>query len=118
MYHELQIKKLILTIFKGFFVQNQEGSLLTQWWNSQTGEAQYIDFTNAEAKEWFVSRLRKLEADHGIDALKFDAGETSWAPQIAKLYGDVESSPQSLTSEYVRACATFGDAIEVRTGWR
>lgn len=42
----------------------------------------------------------------------------SWAPQVPVLSGDVEEAPNLLTADYVRACATFGDLIEVRSGFR
>ncbi|KAI4463784.1 glycosidase family 31 [Holotrichia oblita] len=63
------------------------------------------------------ARLQNLRNNHGFDTYKFDAGETSWAPQTPNLYGDVEKLPSSMTAEYVRACAIFGDYIEVRAGW-
>ncbi|KAI4463778.1 glycosidase family 31 [Holotrichia oblita] len=100
-----------------FFAKNEMGSILTSWWNSGTDEALLLDFTNAEAREWFVYRLQNLRNNHGFDTYKFDAGETSWAPQTPNLYGDVEKLPSSMTAEYVRACAIFGDYIEVRAGW-
>ncbi|GJQ75090.1 hypothetical protein Trydic_g9703 [Trypoxylus dichotomus] len=107
-----------IAIRNNFLAKSRNGSLLTSWWNSGEDEAQLLDFTNAEAREWFVSRLRHLQEAHGIDAFKFDAGETSWAPQVAKLYGDIETSPNMMTSDYVRACATFGELVEVRSGWK
>ncbi len=36
-----------------------------------------LDVTNPEAVAWFVYRLRKLQAETGIDGFKFDAGESS-----------------------------------------
>ncbi|KAK9753476.1 Glycosyl hydrolases family 31 [Popillia japonica] len=101
-----------------FFAKNEQNSVLTSWWNSETNEALLLDFTNAEVSEWFVYRLQNLREKHGIDTFKFDAGETSWAPQTPILYGDVEKLPADMTAQYVRACATLGEYIEVRTGWR
>lgn len=63
---------------------DHEGNPDTQWWNSKKGEAAYIDFTNPAAADWYETRLRKLLADSGIDSYKFDAGESSWAPQVSK----------------------------------
>nr|XP_022906258.1 uncharacterized family 31 glucosidase KIAA1161 [Onthophagus taurus] len=100
-----------------YFIKNFEGSVLTSWWNSNTSEAQHVDFTNPEARQWFVDGLKILRWIYNIDAFKFDAGETSWAPQIPDLTGDVELSPSLLTETYVRMCAEFGELIEVRTGW-
>lgn len=55
---------------------------------------------------------------HGIDSFKFDAGETTWAPQVSVLSSDIEMAPNSLTSDYVRTCANYGGLIEVRAGFR
>lgn len=51
-----------------------------------------------------------------MDSFKFDAGETSWAPRGPRLLGTVASSPNSLTSAYIRTVAQFGDMVEVRSG--
>lgn len=65
---------------------NYNGNPDTEWWNSKKGESAYIDFTNPAAADWYETRLRKLLVDTGIDSYKFDAGETSWAPQVSKSY--------------------------------
>lgn len=56
---------------KGYFVVNSTGHTDTQWWNSKKGEAAYIDFTNSAAREWFLSRLRKLKEENKFDGFKF-----------------------------------------------
>lgn len=68
----------------GYLVLDQSGSPVTQWWDSETGQAGAIDFTKPEAAEWFSNRLRKLQTDAGIDSFKFDAGESSWIPKVSK----------------------------------
>lgn len=102
----------------GFLVKDLNGNDLTKWWNSNENEATYLDFTNIEVQEWFVARLKALQKAHGIDSFKFDAGETSWAPTISQLYGDVEKMPNVLSVDYVRTCAQLGDLVEVRTAWK
>ncbi|KAK4887086.1 hypothetical protein RN001_003357 [Aquatica leii] len=102
----------------GFLVKDLNGSDLTQWWNSNSKQATYLDFSNLEVQEWFIERLQALQKNHGIDSFKFDAGETTWAPTISKLYGDVETTPNSLSADYVRTCAQFGDLVEVRSAWK
>lgn len=99
-------------------MKNEEGSVLTKWWNSDGLNAQYLDFTNGEVREWFLDRLKLLQKTYGIDSFKFDAGETSWAPQVPVLSGDIEEAPNQLTADYVRTCAMFGDMIEIRSGFR
>ncbi|KAF5297324.1 hypothetical protein FQA39_LY12163 [Lamprigera yunnana] len=115
----LNCKKYLETARKyGFLAKNLDGSDLTQWWNSGKKEATYLDFSNAEVQEWFIERLKTLQQKHGIDSFKFDAGETTWAPNISELWSDVENIPNSISKDYVRTCAKFGDLIEVRTGWK
>lgn len=77
-----------------------------------------IDFTNPAAVEWWVSRLKLLQ-ELGIDSFKFDAGETSWLPQVPTLNASFELQPSIFTQEYVRILAdNFDNNIEVRVGWR
>ncbi|XP_058446154.1 myogenesis-regulating glycosidase-like isoform X2 [Malaya genurostris] len=103
---------------KGFLVKshNQSIGYNTKWWNSGENEASYINFNNPSAVEWFRQRLQELR-EQGIDSFKFDAGETSWAPEDPDVEGSTALLPSSMTTNYVRMCAAFGPMIEVRTGW-
>uniref|UniRef100_A0A7G3AJ38 Putative maltase glucoamylase n=1 Tax=Lutzomyia longipalpis TaxID=7200 RepID=A0A7G3AJ38_LUTLO len=74
----------------GYFVLDHNGKEDTQWWNSEQGEAAYIDFTNPEAANWYTSRLHKLLEDTGIDSFKFDAGESSWQPDVSSLANNIK----------------------------
>lgn len=103
---------------KGFLVLNEEGSPDTSWWNSNETIAAYIDFTNPEAVAWWSGRVQELLKTYNIDSVKFDAGESSWSPQIPVQSGDVDLHPHNIVEAYVRACAQFGDMIEIRTGSR
>ena len=100
---------------KGYFVKNTEGSAETTWWN---GKASIIDFTNPNAAEWFTSRLKVILEEDGIDSFKFDAGETSFLPQLPVLNGRAEENPGIFTKKYVSTVSQFGPMIEVRTGQR
>nr|AHH86056.1 glycoside hydrolase family 31 [Phaedon cochleariae] len=101
----------------GYFVVDSNNKTNGSWWNSN--DAHQIDFTNPQAAEWWSARLRKLQANVGIDSFKFDAGETDYGPQPS-VYRSVpqEAVPNILTSSYIRTCAKFGDLIEVRSAWR
>lgn len=88
----------------------------TQWWNSKTGEAAYIDFTKSEAQEWFKERLKRLQTEDGIDSFKFDAGESSWVPNDPILNISTNFSPSQITRDYVRTVGSFGPMVEVRSG--
>jgi alpha-glucosidase (family GH31 glycosyl hydrolase) len=108
---------LVLTKnLKGYFVKSEDGGDETSWWDGNP--AHYIDFTNEDAAQWYIDRLKLVQEKHGIDGFKFDSGETDFTPSNPVFKGDVELSPNSITSTYVRTCATFGGLIEVRSGSR
>lgn len=100
---------------KGYFVRNAENDTKVQWWN---GEASAIDFTNPEAVAWWTERLEKLRTDSGIDSFKFDAGESSFLPQVPVLTGDISVQPNLYSQKYVEAASKFGKMIEVRVGFQ
>ncbi|XP_055697883.1 myogenesis-regulating glycosidase-like [Phlebotomus papatasi] len=102
----------------GYLVKDHNGNVDTQWWNSEKGEAAYIDFTNPEAAAWYTGRLRKLLEDTGIDSYKFDAGESSWQPDDPILNSPLEEHPLSVTTDYIRTVAEFGPIVEVRSGFK
>lgn len=100
-------------------VKDRTGSTDTQWWNSKTGEAAYIDFTNAAAAQWFYDRLAALQVATGIDSFKFDAGESSWSPKDSVFStGTPQQHPMIITSEYIKTVSKFGPIVEVRSGFR
>ncbi|XP_012285378.1 myogenesis-regulating glycosidase [Orussus abietinus] len=100
----------------GYFVKNLQGKVQMQWW--QGSDAATVDFTNPKAVQWWVGRLKNL-VKLGIDSFKFDAGEISWLPQVPSLIGPLDQQPGIFTKDYVNALAkNFGNAIEVRVGWR
>ncbi|CAG9790744.1 unnamed protein product [Diatraea saccharalis] len=89
----------------------------TSWWNDNKTTTAYIDFTKPEARNWYIDRLKKLKNETGIDSFVFDAGETSWSPQIPELQGNIRDQPGVITADYVRAAAQLGPSVEVRTGY-
>ncbi|XP_045501159.1 myogenesis-regulating glycosidase-like [Colias croceus] len=103
---------------KGYLVLNEEGSPDTTWWNNNGSIPGYIDFTNPEASKWYTTRVQDLIETYDIDTLKFDAGESSWSPQIPVQNGDIDLHPGHIVQSYVRAVAEFGPMIEVRSGMR
>ncbi|XP_063539892.1 myogenesis-regulating glycosidase-like [Cydia strobilella] len=103
---------------KGYLVLNEEGSPDSTWWNNNGSLPGYIDFTNLEAAAWYSSRLQDLIDTYDIDTLKFDAGESSWSPQIPVQNGDIDLHPGHIVLTYVREVAKFGPAIEIRSGMR
>lgn len=101
---------------KGRLVADHTGNVLTQWWNSGTGEAAYIDFTKTAVAQWYYDHLKALLASSGVDSYKFDAGETSWSPPDPVLNATGKEIPSKLTTDYVRTVAKFGSLVEVRAG--
>ncbi|KAL4713793.1 hypothetical protein ACJJTC_012310 [Scirpophaga incertulas] len=102
----------------GYLVLNEEGSADTSWWNNNGSTPGYIDFTNPEASMWFTKRVEELITVYDINSVKFDAGESSWSPQVPVQNGDIYLHPGHIVNSYVRAVATFGPMIEVRSGMR
>ncbi|XP_049871920.1 myogenesis-regulating glycosidase-like [Pectinophora gossypiella] len=102
----------------GYLVLNEEGSPDSSWWNNNGTVPGYIDYTNPAAAEWYSNRLRTLLETYDIDSFKFDAGESSWSPQIPVQPGDIDLHPSYIVQSYVRTVAEFGPMIEVRAGMR
>lgn len=129
-----------------YLITAEDGSIFTSWWNNNGSRASHFDFTNPEAKSWWIKQILDLKNTYGLDSFKFDAGESGWTPQVFnsiyysllsinfKLFlkfafiffkfkipiqtGDVYEHPSHLTIDYVRAVAEFGPMIEVRSGQR
>lgn len=73
---------LCASLLTSYLVLNEAGSPDTSWWNNNGSVPAYIDFTNPAAAEWWASRLRTLQQKYDIDSFKFDAGESSFSPQV------------------------------------
>nr|CAD7400045.1 unnamed protein product [Timema cristinae] len=98
-----------------YLVKNTNGSTLNSWWDGVGGA---VDFSKTEAVDWWVERLRNVSKENGIDSFKFDAGETSWLPQLPVLNVSEGMNPIGYTSKYVRAVSQFGSFVEVRSAQR
>jgi alpha-glucosidase (family GH31 glycosyl hydrolase) len=85
------------------------------WWNQPPVAA--LDVTNPEAVEWFVGRLKALQAATGIDGFKFDAGEPCFLPRNPQTHAPL-TTPADYTRLYVKNVAGqfAGGVSEVRTG--
>ncbi|XP_059062090.1 myogenesis-regulating glycosidase-like [Achroia grisella] len=101
---------------KGYLIMSEYGSVETSWWNDNDTTTAYIDFTKPDARKWYTDRLDLLRSSYGIDSFKFDAGESSWTPQIPVLQGDKRDQPGIITAEYIRAVSKYGPMVEVRSG--
>jgi alpha-glucosidase len=62
---------------KGYLIK-QKGSdtpAMVGWWN---GFSACLDLTNPGAVAYFVSQLKSMQAEYGIDGFKFDAGDNQF----------------------------------------
>ncbi|NDW19178.1 glycoside hydrolase [Dysgonomonas sp. 216] len=61
---------------KGYLIKNKNGKpAILNWWN---GQSACYDFTNPDATTHFISILKKMQQEYGIDGFKFDAGDNSF----------------------------------------
>lgn len=89
-----------------YLVLNEEGSPDTTWWNNNGSVPGYIDFTNPEAADWFSDRVRNVIETYDIDTVKFDAGESSWSPQVQIVYDDGDGD-EALSYFFIIALKCF-----------
>lgn len=97
--------------------RNSKGQLAgVTWWDGVGG---IIDFSTLSAADWFVGRLKKLQAETKIHSFKFDAGEVGWYGSDFNFTDSfVGENPSLMTLRYVFACARMGGSIEVRSAYR
>ncbi|XP_068622815.1 myogenesis-regulating glycosidase-like [Battus philenor] len=102
----------------GYLVVDETGKPATSWWNNNGSVPGFVDFTNPAAAEWWYDRVRALLDTYDIDSVKFDAGESSFTPQVAVQTGDIDLQPHHIVEAYARTAARFGNMVEVRAGFR
>ncbi|XP_050718543.1 myogenesis-regulating glycosidase-like isoform X2 [Eriocheir sinensis] len=100
---------------QGYLIKDSTGTTqLTHWWQGNSAGA--VDFTNEDARSWWLQRILDLQQQTGIDSFKFDAGETSWLPENYTLGVDERLWPNFFTYKYVESVAQFGNMVETRVG--
>lgn len=62
---------------KGFLIKKKGSTepAMIDWWN---GYSACYDFTNPNSVDYFVSILKQLQTEYGIDGFKFDAGDNQF----------------------------------------
>ncbi|MDR1755465.1 MAG: glycoside hydrolase family 31 protein [Culturomica sp.] len=101
---------------KGYLLKRKGSDIpaVIHWWN---GQSACFDFTNPEAVRYYVSALRKVQADYGIDGFKFDAGDNSfYHPAYVESY-----RKEAMSVDHTLAWMKIGLEFpfnEYRAGWR
>ncbi len=99
---------------KGYLIKDQKGgTALIKWWN---GYSACYDFTNPQAASYFVSLLKQMQQDYGIDGFKFDAGDNSFYNKEMRSYKE-----NTLSVDHTQAWARMGlefPVNEFRAGWK
>lgn len=99
-----------------YFVQLEDGQPGPfDWW--QPTQAVALDVMNPKACAWFVSQLRRLCDEYGIDGFKFDAGEPCFLPKGSRLHNELVT-PNDYTRAWIHNVASHFPVSEVRSGVR
>ncbi len=100
---------------RGYLIRHPaDGSpYLVRWWQGYGG---VLDLTNPEAVAWWLSELRALQAETGVDGFKFDAGEANFIPPDAICYA--REPRRRYADRYTEFVADHFAYTEVRAGWR
>jgi Alpha-glucosidases, family 31 of glycosyl hydrolases len=100
---------------KGYLIKNKNGKpAILSWWN---GQSACYDFTNPDATKHFVSILKKMQQDYGIDGFKFDAGDNSFytGKDLVSYKKDAISVDHTLAWAKIGLEFPFN---EYRAGWK
>lgn len=86
---------------KGFLVKNKNTHrpAIIAWPN---GYSACYDMSHPEAFDHFVRKLRKLQAEYGIDGFQFDAGPVSPDTDSDFLFHDKNATPATMCENWAR----------------
>jgi len=100
---------------RGYLIRHPANNspYLVRWWQGYGG---VLDLTNPEAVAWWLSELRSLQAETGVDGFKFDAGEANFIPPDAICYA--REPRRRYADRYTEFVADHFAYAEVRVGWR
>lgn len=94
-FRDLQAKKLLLQDNRGdqgLSWEKADKPAIIPWWN---GYSAVLDFTNPDAKSWFLSRLAHMVGTYHLDGFKFDAGDAEFYPGNALSFKKVSPNEHS-----------------------
>lgn len=99
---------------KGFLIKNKQGEVdLIRWWN---GASACFDFTNEEARKYFVNYLKEQQKKYGIDGYKFDAGDFNFYNPQTQIYSQADALP----TDHLKGWTLVGKQFpfnEFRASW-
>jgi len=88
---------------------------IIKWWN---GQSAVFDFTNPDARSYFINELRNMQQSYGIDGFKFDGGDNQFYDRKDLVsYGNKHLN----SVEHTRAWSEIGLHFpfnEYRAGWQ
>lgn len=97
-----------------YLIKDKNGRpALINWWN---GTSNCYDFTNPEAKAYFVDYLKGIQAKYGVDGFKFDAGDIHFYTPLTQSYYKADAVP----TDHMLAWSEIGLAFpynEYRATW-
>ncbi len=93
---------------RGFAVREDDGSPYRNrgWWFPQ---ALMPDFTDPDARQWWLDKRRWLVRDLGIDGFKTDGGEHAWGANLR--YADGSRGDEGNNRYPVHYAEAFGDLL-------
>lgn len=101
-------------IEKGYAVGDGNGGQYRIPQNGWFGNSLLLDFTNADATNWWMSKRAYLFDDIGIDGFKTDGGEMVWGKNTTFSNGKTGPEMRNLyPTEYVKA---YNDFSKQKTG--
>jgi alpha-glucosidase len=101
---------------KGYLIKKKgsQSPAVINWWN---GQSACYDLTNPNASDYFVSVLKKMQAEYGVDGFKLDAGDNSfYDPRYIDSY-----KKDAISTDHTLAWAKVGLEFpfnEYRAGWK
>ncbi|WP_447642380.1 MULTISPECIES: glycoside hydrolase family 31 protein [Chitinophagaceae] len=101
---------------KGFLIKERGANTpaIIDWWN---GKSACYDLTNPAANADFIAKLKKVQADYGVDGFKFDAGDNQfYNPQKIDSYDQ-----KAIAVDHTKAWSELGHSFpfnEFRSGWQ
>ncbi len=101
---------------KGYLIKKKgtDTPAIINWWN---GQSACYDLTNPEAFDYYVSILKNMQKEYGIDGFKLDAGDNSfYNPEHIDSY-----KKDAISVDHTLAWAKIGLEFpfnEYRAGWK